>query len=57
MAEIRTLQGKQQLIYDHVVGHYQRYLDRGDHDQLLLQVDGKADTGKSHLIRLLSSQL
>jgi len=62
-AAVNTLQGKQRQVYDAVVDHYQQTLD-ADLDsrvpgprQLLLQVDGKAGTGKSHVIWILSSRL
>jgi hypothetical protein len=54
-----TLQGKQRQIFELVVDHYQKSLNITEPvpSQLLLQVDGKAGTGKSHVIWLLSSKL
>ena len=56
---VNTLQGKQRQIYDVVIDHYQQTLDPEAPvpRQLLLQVDGKAGTGKSHVIWILSSRL
>ena len=60
---MNTLNGKQCQIYDAVVSHYQQTF-QAELDsqilvpyQLLLQVDGKAGTGKSHIIWIFSSQL
>ncbi|RFU33151.1 hypothetical protein B7463_g3183, partial [Scytalidium lignicola] len=54
-----TLQDKQRQIFELVVDHYQKTLNITEPTppQLLLQVDGKASTGKSHVIWLLSSKL
>ncbi|KAJ5936874.1 hypothetical protein N7466_003324 [Penicillium verhagenii] len=71
-ASPRSLNTKQMLLYELVVGHYARWLE--DHDlpssrpfcgaplpyipeQLLINLDGRARTGKSHLISILSSIL
>jgi hypothetical protein len=52
-----TLNTEQRIIFDLYIGHYKAFL-RGDNPTpLLLQVDGRGGTGKSHVIRLLSSRL
>lgn len=51
------LEDKQRLLYDMVYSHYTDVLRDVNPPQLLINLDGKAGTGKSHLIMLLSSVL
>ena len=50
---VNCLSPKQRLVYDAILGHY----DRGDWSQLLLNIDGRAGTRKSFLIQVLSTHL
>jgi len=54
---IAGLNPEQQLIYDMFVGHYEAVLNGGTPEPLLVQVDGRGGTGKSHVINLLSAKL
>jgi Cdc6-like AAA superfamily ATPase len=54
---IAGLNPEQNLIYDMFVGHYEAVLDGGTPEPLLIQVDGRGGTGKSHVINLLSTRL
>ncbi|KAJ6436102.1 ATP-dependent DNA helicase PIF1 [Purpureocillium lavendulum] len=52
--EVRdTLNPEQRIVYDTFVGHFQC----GSEEQILLHVDGGGGTGKSYLIKVLSSHL
>jgi len=51
------LNPEQKLIYDMFAGHYEAVLDGGTPEPLLVQVDGRGGTGKSHVINLLSARL
>ncbi|KAJ6437024.1 hypothetical protein O9K51_10321 [Purpureocillium lavendulum] len=52
--EVRdTLNAEQWIVYDTFVGHFQC----GSEEQILLHVDGGGGTGKSYLIKVLSSHL
>ncbi|KAJ5943757.1 hypothetical protein N7516_003925 [Penicillium verrucosum] len=51
-----TLQPKQRQVFDMIVEHFRESL-LARPDPLLLNIDGKAGTGKSHLIMLLSATL
>ncbi|KJZ70268.1 hypothetical protein HIM_10349 [Hirsutella minnesotensis 3608] len=48
-----TLNPEQRIVYDTFVGHFQC----GSEEQILLHVDGGGGTGKSYLIKVLSSHL
>ncbi|RSL76299.1 hypothetical protein CEP52_017795, partial [Fusarium oligoseptatum] len=48
-----TLNREQRIVYDTFVGHYQC----GSEEQILLHVDGGGGTGKSYMIKVLSSHL
>ena len=48
-----TLNKEQRIVYDTVMGHFQRKIQQ----QLCLHVDGGGGTGKSYLIKVLSSHL
>ena len=48
-----TLNREQRVVYDTVMGHFQRRIQ----EPLLLHVDGGGGTGKSYLIKVLSSHL
>lgn len=54
---IDGLNPEQRLLFDQFVNHYQSTLDGHGPPQLLLQVDGRGGTGKSHVIRLMSARL
>jgi hypothetical protein len=54
---ISGLNPEQRLIYEMFVGHYGDVLDGGTPEPLLVQVDGRGSTGKSHVIHLFSSKL
>lgn len=56
-ATAASLQGKQLLLYNMVVSHYTEVLQGVNPPPLLINLDGKAGTGKSHVILLLSSAL
>ncbi|KAG6990026.1 ATP-dependent DNA helicase PIF1 [Fusarium oxysporum f. sp. conglutinans] len=52
--EVRdTLNPEQRIVYDTFVGHFQC----GSEEQILLHVDGGGGTGKSYMIKVLSSHL
>ncbi|KAK7592094.1 hypothetical protein V3481_006721 [Fusarium oxysporum f. sp. vasinfectum] len=52
--EVRdTLNPEQRIVYDTFVGHFQC----GSGEQILLHVDGGGGTGKSYMIKVLSSHL
>ncbi|KAM4061719.1 PIF1-like helicase [Hirsutella rhossiliensis] len=48
-----TLNAEQRIVYDTIVGHFQCESE----EQILLHVDGGGGTGKSYLIKVLSSHL
>lgn len=50
---INRLAPEQQLIYDKVINHFRN----ADRIQLLLNIDGRAGTGKSFIIQVLSAHL
>lgn len=52
-----SLNTEQRMIFDMFEAHYGAYLAGDNPDPLLLQVDGRGGTGKSHVIRLLSARL
>lgn len=56
-AAFDSLNPEQRLVFDEFVNHYQDWLNGNTSPQLLLQVDGRDGTGKSHLIRLLSHRM
>ena len=56
-ADPRTLEDKQHLFFDMVTKHYEGILNRDGPPQLLINLDGKAGTGKTHVILLLSKVL
>ncbi|KAJ5894968.1 hypothetical protein N7495_006659 [Penicillium taxi] len=51
------LNTQQRLLYDTVTNHYISFLNGFQPSQLLINLDGKAGTGKSFLIMLLSKDL
>lgn len=51
------LNPEERLLFDQFVDHYQDTHDGLEPRQLLLQVDGRGGTGKSHVIRTLSARL
>ncbi|KAH7465030.1 hypothetical protein FOMA001_g17026 [Fusarium oxysporum f. sp. matthiolae] len=52
--EVRdTLNPEQRIVYDTFIGHFQC----GSEEQILLHVDGGGGTGKSYMIKVLSSHL
>ncbi|KAJ3505418.1 hypothetical protein NM208_g16195 [Fusarium decemcellulare] len=54
LLEVRdTLNPEQRIVYDTFIGHFQS----GSEEQILLQVDGGGGTGKSYMIKVLSSHL
>ena len=57
-ATVEGLEEKQRQLYDLIVGHYERLLHgTEDPSQLQINLDGKAGTGKSHVIMFISSVL
>jgi len=54
---VAGLSPHQRLLYDTFVGHYQQVLDGQAPPQLLVQVDGKGGTGKSHALLCTSDRL
>jgi hypothetical protein len=52
-----SLNIEQRIIFDLFIRHYEAHLRGENPDPILLQVDGRGGTGKSHVIRLLSAQL
>ncbi|RYC77871.1 hypothetical protein BFJ63_vAg19255, partial [Fusarium oxysporum f. sp. narcissi] len=48
-----TLNPEQRVVYDTFIGHFQS----GSEEQILLHVDGGGGTGKSYMIKVLSSHL
>uniref|UniRef100_A0A0D2YD47 ATP-dependent DNA helicase n=1 Tax=Fusarium oxysporum (strain Fo5176) TaxID=660025 RepID=A0A0D2YD47_FUSOF len=48
-----TLNPEQRVVYDSFIGHFQS----GSEEQILLHVDGGGGTGKSYMIKVLSSHL
>lgn len=56
-ATVEGLEDKQRQLYDLIVGHYERLLRGEIPEQLLINLDGKAGTGKSHVIMFISSVL
>jgi hypothetical protein len=48
-----TLNAEQRVVYDTFIGHFQS----GSEEQILLHVDGGGGTGKSYMIKVLSSHL
>jgi hypothetical protein len=52
-----SLNTEQRIIYNLFEAHYKAYLAGDNPDPLLLQVNGRGRTGKSHIIRLLSARL
>ena len=58
MEAISSLNLKQRRIYDLFMGKYQYILHGMEYiDQLLINIDGEGGSGKSYLIKLLSSHL
>jgi PIF1-like helicase len=57
-ATVEGLEEKQRQLYDLIIGHYER-LRHGTEDpgHLQINLDGKAGTGKSHVIMFISSVL
>ncbi|KAI8417421.1 hypothetical protein FOFC_03734 [Fusarium oxysporum] len=52
--EVRdTLNSEQRIVYDTFIGHFQC----GSEEQILLHVDGGGGTGKSYMVKVLSSHL
>lgn len=51
------LNPKQRLLYDIVIRYYEATLAGQNPEQLLLNVDRRAGTGKSHVIKLISAHL
>ena len=51
------LQAKQRQLFNVVTAHYEEVLRGDEPGQLLLHLDGRAGTGKTHVIMLLSSRL
>ncbi|KAJ9297950.1 hypothetical protein DTO271G3_4171 [Paecilomyces variotii] len=49
------LEPKQRDLYNLLINDYARFLDGEPGEQLLINLDGKAGTGKSHVIMLISS--
>ena len=56
-AAVRGLTTSQRQVYDVVTEHYGRVATGRDPHQLLLHVDGRGGTGKSHLLLVLSAGL
>lgn len=54
---VDKLSREQRVIYDTVISHYQRRSSGLDRRPLLLNIDGRAGTGKSFLIQVLSAHL
>lgn len=54
---VDALSLEQRIIYDEVMGHCRSRLAGGDPSPILMNVDGRAGTGKSFLISVLSSHL
>jgi Cdc6-like AAA superfamily ATPase len=54
---ITRLNPEQKQIYDMFVGHYKATLNEDRPEPLLVQVDGKGGTGKSHVINLVLARL
>ena len=58
MEAVATLNSKQRQVYDLFMGKYQQILQRSeDNNQLLVNINGEGGSGKSYLIKLLSSHL
>lgn len=56
-ADPEALEFKQRRLYDLIVDDYRRVLRSETTQQFLVNLDGKAGTGKSHVIMLISSVL
>ncbi|KAL1974030.1 hypothetical protein VTN31DRAFT_5590 [Thermomyces dupontii] len=56
-ASPETLVWKQRLLYESFVSHYGVILCEESPPQFLINLDGKAGTGKSHVIMLISATL
>ncbi|OXV12227.1 hypothetical protein Egran_00012 [Elaphomyces granulatus] len=51
------LERKQRQLFDLIIGHYRSVLAGENTSQLLINLDGRAGTGKSHVIMLISATL
>ncbi|EED12765.1 conserved hypothetical protein [Talaromyces stipitatus ATCC 10500] len=56
-ASYEGLEIKQRQIYDVVCGHYQMQLNGEDPPHTLINLDGRAGTGKSHVLMFISATL
>ncbi|EED13561.1 hypothetical protein TSTA_098180 [Talaromyces stipitatus ATCC 10500] len=56
-ASPESLETQQRHLYDLVIHHYKQHLAGQNPSQLLVNVDGRAGTGKSHVLMLITSDL
>ena len=56
-ATVEGLEFKQRQLYELIVGHYRTILRGEPVEQLLINLDGRGGTGKSHFIKLISAHL
>ena len=54
-ATVEGLEFKQRQLYELIIGHYRNVLRKEPVEQLLINLDGKGGTGKSHVIKLISA--
>ncbi|OXV08373.1 hypothetical protein Egran_03865 [Elaphomyces granulatus] len=57
LASPEGLERKQRQLFDLIIGHYRNVLAGENPSQLFINLDGKAGTGKSHVIMLISATL
>ncbi|OXV05322.1 hypothetical protein Egran_06910, partial [Elaphomyces granulatus] len=54
-ATVEGLEFKQRQLYELIIGHYRNVLRKEPVEQLIINLDGKGGTGKSHVIKLISA--